>query len=45
MKKRYGMIQECMATLNSLRTTHVLRAQQLYHDREEITVLALPIAN
>jgi 23S rRNA (cytidine2498-2'-O)-methyltransferase len=44
MKKRYGMIQECMATLNSLRTTHVLRAQQLYHDREEITVLALPIA-
>jgi 23S rRNA (cytidine2498-2'-O)-methyltransferase len=44
MKKRYGMIQECMATLNNLRDTHVLRAHQLYHDREEITVLALPIA-
>ncbi len=43
MKKRYLMVQECLAALNGLRETHSVRAQQLYHDREEITVVVLPL--
>lgn len=42
MKKRYLMVQGCLACLNDLRETHHIRAQQLYHDREEITVVVLP---
>lgn len=43
MKKRYLMVQECLAALSHLRATHHIRVQQLYHDREEVTVVVLPI--
>ena len=43
MKKRWDETQRCLETfvLTSARPLHV-RARQLYHDREEITVLATP---
>jgi 23S rRNA (cytidine2498-2'-O)-methyltransferase len=43
MKKRWQETQACLATLrDALGARHALRAKQLYHDREEITVVALP---
>jgi 23S rRNA (cytidine2498-2'-O)-methyltransferase len=43
MKKRYQMVQECLAVLtHSLGADYTIRAKHLYHDREEITICMLP---
>ena len=43
MKKRWEETRRCLGLLHdALGGRHALRARQLYHDREEITVLALP---
>lgn len=42
MKKRYAMVHSCLEQLTPLQPTHDIRAKQLYHDREEITVIVLP---
>lgn len=44
MKKRYAMVQQCQAHLQEiLPSGYHFRARQLYHDREEITALLLPV--
>lgn len=43
MKKRWEETQRCLGLLREAAPRHEFRARQLYHDREEITVLALPM--
>ena len=44
MKKRWEETRRCLGLLHdALGGRHALRAKQLYHDREEITVIALPV--
>ncbi len=38
MRQRYLELERCLA----LFATHEVRCKQLYHDREEVTVLILP---
>jgi 23S rRNA (cytidine2498-2'-O)-methyltransferase len=41
MKKRYDEVQQCFSLVRDALAGRVeLRAKQLYHDREEITVYA-----
>ena len=44
MKKRYAEVQQCFAQMQAIVAAHgreiEIRAKQLYHDREEITVFA-----
>lgn len=40
MKKRHAMVAECLVALRKRLPQAVVRAKQLYHDREEVTVLA-----
>jgi 23S rRNA (cytidine2498-2'-O)-methyltransferase len=42
MKKRYNMVIQCLSLFDHLSDSHSLVAKQLYHDREEITVVLLP---
>jgi 23S rRNA (cytidine2498-2'-O)-methyltransferase len=42
MKKRYDEVQICLGILQDATGGLTLRAKQLYHDREEITVFASP---
>ncbi len=43
MKKRWLETQRCIALLrDSLGDAWTVRAKQLYHDREEVTVAVLP---
>ena len=45
MKKRWQETRRCLDGLQALLGSQwSLRAKQLYHDREEITVAALPAA-
>ena len=40
VKKRQAMVAECLVALHERLPGVVLRAKQLYHDREEVSVLA-----
>jgi 23S rRNA (cytidine2498-2'-O)-methyltransferase len=40
MKKRQAMVAECLVALRQRLPQAVVRAKQLYHDREEVTVFA-----
>ena len=42
MKKRFDEVQRCFGIVGDAGGTVDLRAKQLYHDREEITVFAAP---
>jgi 23S rRNA (cytidine2498-2'-O)-methyltransferase len=42
MKKRWEESQRCLGLLQAASARHEFRARQLYHDREEITVVAMP---
>lgn len=46
MKSRYPVVMECLDILNNqlqqAQLSYHIRAKQLYHDREEITCIALP---
>ena len=44
MKKRLAEVRQCLDLIRDAVPGIELRARQLYHDREEITVLALPHA-
>jgi len=48
MKRRYDELHLCLdgltSTLSTAGRSMELRAKQLYHDREEVTVVALPLA-
>ena len=40
MKKRQAMVAECLVALRARLPQAIVRAKQLYHDREEVTVFA-----
>jgi 23S rRNA (cytidine2498-2'-O)-methyltransferase len=37
MKQRHAMVAECLGALRTRLPQHLVRAKQLYHDREEVT--------
>ncbi len=43
MKKRQAMVADCLSALRARQPGVALRAKQLYHDREEITVYAAAV--